>query len=520
MWFIIDFMDKCVIPTHYTLRHYASFDLEALRNWRFEGSNDGSKWFLIKRHEQDTALGGIGSTYTWDVDTNGRSFCMFRILQTAKNSNGHYYLCLSGFEVYGKVCIPKPLEVPKEGKVFRYAYDFDTHGLFYWLGSRGGMTAWRNPAEADYVEVTASSLASSPPSKPASALCGRETVRCVTQPKPNQYFLVNLKRYKLQPTHYTMRHYDSWDTEALRNWQIEGSNDGRSYDVLREHINDKRLNKIGATATWSLPVKKSYQFFRIRQTGPNSNDNHYLSLSGLEMYGILTEVKKSKRMTSRLSFGKKITPTKSKSRSSLYSVDEPKRSSLKRRDSSSKVKSESPEREFVYTSDFDDRGVLYYLGTHGYTQPWQNPAVIGAVSVSSSPLASKPPCSPSSAIVGREIVRCVTVPGKDAWFAVDFLQHRLRPTAYTLRHYSSWDTECLRDWKLQASNDGKKWTKLLSHKKDCSLNKRGDSHTWAIPRTKKPYRLFRILQTGKNSNGHWYLALSGFEIYGTLSAVY
>ncbi len=32
----------------------------------------------------------------------------------------------------------------------------------------------------------------------------------------------------------------------------------------------------------------------------------------------------------------------------------------------------------------------------------------------------------------------------------------------------------------------------------------------------KSYSMFRIFQTGMNSNGHAYLALSGFEIYGSV----
>lgn len=60
-------------------------------------------------------------------------------------------------------------------------------------------------------------------------------------------------------------------------------------------------------------------------------------------------------------------------------------------------------------------------------------------------------------------------------------------------------------FSLGRSNDGKKWTKLLSHKKDESLNAKGAAKTWQIPKPKKSYRMFRILQTGKNSNNHWFV---------------
>lgn len=159
-------------------------------------------------------------------------------------------------------------------------------------------------------------------------------------------------------------------------------------------------------------------------------------------------------------------------------------------------------------------GIFYWLGTSRWTKPWKNPDDLGVVQVTSVPLAIAPRSEPASAIVGRSLCRCVTLPNRESWFVIDLLTVWVRPTAYTLRHYDSWDTECLRDWKFQGSNDGKKWTKLLSHKKDESLDKKGATKTWVIPKPKKAYRMFRILQTGKNSNAHWYCALSSVELYG------
>lgn len=44
---------------------------------------------------------------------------------------------------------------------------------------------------------------------------------------------------------------------------------------------------------------------------------------------------------------------------------------------------------------------------------------------------------------------------------------------------------------------------------------RGQAYTWAIEApTEQYYDVFRIFMTGQNSNGHWYLCLSSFEVYG------
>jgi hypothetical protein len=91
-------------------------------------------------------------------------------------------------------------------------------------------------------------------------------------------------------------------------------------------------------------------------------------------------------------------------------------------------------------------------------------------------------------------------------------------TTDTLRHYSSYDVEALRNWRVDASTDGVTWTTLREHVDDAALAAKGASHTWVLtsPACDEFYTHFRVFMTGKNSNTNWYLALSGFELYGTL----
>ncbi len=103
-----------------------------------------------------------------------------------------------------------------------------------------------------------------------------------------------------------------------------------------------------------------------------------------------------------------------------------------------------------------------------------------------------------------------------------------------MRHYSHLDLEALRDWKLEACADGpalsasasEHWVELMRHTNDTALSRKGDTHTWAIPPLPASasasegsggvWRRFRVRQTGPNSSSHYYLALSGFEVYGRL----
>jgi len=311
--------------------------------------------------------------------------------------------------------------------------------------------------------------------------------------------MVDLKDKAVQVTHYTLRHYNSWDTEALRHWVLEGSNDGVKWVVLREHSNDWALDKKGATFTWPVNSGNNrFRMLRIRQTGLNSNNHHYLACSGMEIYGRVFNASQPDLvpMAQAAVAGGAIAPP------------------LQELKAAGPLPPFKDGQEFAYQSDFDECGVVYWIGSNGRRQEWRNPATSGLLKVTSSQLASQ--SMPVWAACGRTPARCVTEPKKNTWFCFDFGQLFIIPTAYTLRHYDSWDTEAIRDWKLEGSIDGKKWKQLVVHKKDQSLDKKSATHTWPIKGVVKSYSMFKITQTGKNSNKHWYFPLSGFEIYGTV----
>ena len=143
-WFAVDFKDNCVEPTHYSLRHYSSKDIECIRNWEFRGSNDGENWETIKQHKNDKTFQRKGQIATFKVECN-KKYRYFRIYMTEKNENGHWYLCCSGLEIYGLIVgdvgfggappkvasINKPkIEKPKWPKIFTCKSDFDKNGLY------------------------------------------------------------------------------------------------------------------------------------------------------------------------------------------------------------------------------------------------------------------------------------------------------------------------------------------------------------------------------------------------------
>lgn len=178
---------------------------------------------------------------------------------------------------------------------------------------------------------------------------------------------------------------------------------------------------------------------------------------------------------------------------------------------------------FKHQSDFDENGLIYFIGTNGKSTEWVNPAQYGLVTVTSSE-GKQLPYGRLEDILSRDStsVNCHTRDNKKAFFAID-LGVFILPTAYTLRHARGYGRSALRNWMLQVSKDANNWTTLLTHVDDKSLTEPGSTCTWMLEcptEEAQGYRHVRIQQNGRNaSNQTHYLSLSGFEIYGRVVTV-
>ncbi|XP_011189869.2 E3 ubiquitin-protein ligase Ufd4 isoform X3 [Zeugodacus cucurbitae] len=178
---------------------------------------------------------------------------------------------------------------------------------------------------------------------------------------------------------------------------------------------------------------------------------------------------------------------------------------------------------FKHHYDFDEEGLMYYIGSNGGTCDWVNPAQYGLVQVTSSE-GKTLPYGKLEDILSRDSVsvNCHTKDNKKAWFAID-LGVYLIPNAYTLRHARGYGRSALRNWMLQGSKDGVTWTTLVTHTDDKSLVEPGSTATWPIvcaPDEMHGFRHIRVQQNGRNASGQThYLSLSGFEIYGRVVSI-
>lgn len=220
---------------------------------------------------------------------------------------------------------------------FDYRYDFDRNGILWHLGkldsdSHGSLQEddnftedeeddsklWQNPALANTVKAFRSSKGAGT----ASDICGRNNkYSCTDYREPRQFMGVDLGPYfRVYPSCYTLRHGSSQGILALRDWNIEGSQDGKKWFPLRKHRADEELPRTAySTHTWKIEksMQRKCRMIRIIQTRPvdmterllSVNDggittklpdaggqhhqhptHHALFLCGLELYGKLVEV--------------------------------------------------------------------------------------------------------------------------------------------------------------------------------------------------------------------------------------
>ena len=185
---------------------------------------------------------------------------------------------------------------------------------------------------------------------------------------------------------------------------------------------------------------------------------------------------------------------------------------------------ETKYQNFKHNHDFDENGLIYFIGTNGKTSSeWVNPAQYGLVLVTSSD-GRNLPYGRVEDILSRDssALNCHTNDDKRSWFSIDLGVYMI-PSAYTLRHARGYGRSALRNWTFQMSRDGVNWITLYTHSEDTSLNEPGSTSTWPIevsPDEYQGWRHVRVQQCGKNASGQThYLSLSGFEIYGQVTAM-
>ena len=169
---------------------------------------------------------------------------------------------------------------------FVFAGPFDTNGVLYHIGTEWGTTDYQNPHSRGHVVANRSSNAAGT----AEDFVGREKKASYSQNAKGSWMSVDLgPTRRLQVRHYCLRHGHTYKHTVLRNWRFEGSNDGFSWSLLRQHDNDASMGSVPfGEGHWEVSNSLTYRYFRIFQHGINSNGDYVLHCCGMELYGKLT----------------------------------------------------------------------------------------------------------------------------------------------------------------------------------------------------------------------------------------
>eukprot|EP01107_Rhizomastix_libera_P008563 TRINITY_DN2383_c0_g1_i4.p1 TRINITY_DN2383_c0_g1~~TRINITY_DN2383_c0_g1_i4.p1 ORF type:complete len:918 (+),score=217.93 TRINITY_DN2383_c0_g1_i4:271-2754(+) len=168
-------------------------------------------------------------------------------------------------------------------------------------------------------------------------------------------------------------------------------------------------------------------------------------------------------------------------------------------------------RKFTFTGHFDKKGLIYWLGTMGGTRTFANPSTMG-IGVTATRLTNN--TGQATDVLGYAAVGQWGENRDGNWWQVDLGSYAVLPT-----HYSLWTHQgagLLRNWVLEGSKDGSKYTILREHVNDGGLAETSSKFSWPITPGTDFYRFLRIRMTGKSSQNDYYLTLSAFEVYGDI----
>ena len=129
------------------------------------------------------------------------------------------------------------------------------------------------------------------PGEAFDVLSNRKGPTCGTKEEPRSWWWIDLgEKNLLFVTHCTLTHKK--EDPTLPKWKLQGSTDGRDWKPLQITRKEELKDASYLTATWCVDGKvNAYRYFKIVQTAKNSDGKHGIFLSGIELYGVLLEIR-------------------------------------------------------------------------------------------------------------------------------------------------------------------------------------------------------------------------------------
>ena len=109
-WLCIDFKERKVKPSHYSLKSYAyGRGCWNTQSWNIEGSNDLKNWEILDDRRNEKSLDNKGASNTFEVKKANGFYRYLRIHQTGSNTYfiEDYRFIIRSLEYFGTIQEPK-----------------------------------------------------------------------------------------------------------------------------------------------------------------------------------------------------------------------------------------------------------------------------------------------------------------------------------------------------------------------------------------------------------------------------
>jgi len=172
-----------------------------------------------------------------------------------------------------------------------------------------------------------------------------------------------------------------------------------------------------------------------------------------------------------------------------------------------------PLENFTFTSNGDNGGFIYWLGTSGQREKFANPMDRGRVRVTSSGLAQ----GAEDLLVARKRQPCYTKNEPDAWICLDLGRNRrLSPTHYTLCSGAPDAGFDLLSWAFEGYDaERDEWVDLHTEPPP-PLTSPWGVQTMTVDSRGRRWRYLRVRVTGPNAKNTYELPVCAWEFYGSL----
>jgi hypothetical protein len=172
------------------------------------------------------------------------------------------------------------------GQVFRYHEGSSFDGIISFLTRQHG----GNLHDLGIVSVTSSGVYSSYLVKHVVDFNGSSTA--ATKNEPNGWICLDFKEKRVNVHHYSLRSRNDYDSHHLTNWIVEGSIEGTEWVELDQQNNCRDLVGLNRSKTFPGSGTGFFRLIRLRQTGKDSSGHDFLTVSAIELFGVLRTTQK------------------------------------------------------------------------------------------------------------------------------------------------------------------------------------------------------------------------------------